>query len=285
MPRHMPGMPRSLHGVCQKSGKNEIRVARLKLTLTYEGTRYSGWQMQAFTTKDRPITIQGELERALETIIGQRVVVYGAGRTDSGVHAEAQVCHIDLPEDKMRIDWQRALNVLLPYDIRVLSVEEAAPEFHARKSALRKRYAYTLWMGRDRAVPRLQAFVWSTPTLDLDRMRVACDQLTGCHDFASFQNSGTPIASTIRTLFSFTVSPNLAGRLICPPEWPVATFIVEGDGFLKQMVRNLMGLLVWVGQGKLQPESIPAMIAAKDRRALPSPSAPAQGLTLLEVIY
>ncbi len=262
-----------------------LRMPRLKLTLAYEGTRYAGWQLQAFKSKERPVTIQGEIERILEGMSGRRVPVFGAGRTDSGVHAEGQVCHLDLPEDKQGIDWRLALNRQLPYDIRVLDAQWVAPDFHARKSALRKRYAYSLWMHRDKALPRIRNFVWSAMPLDMDRMLEAASLLAGRHDFASFQNKGTAQADTVRNLFSITCRPSWLAGLCCPPDWPVATFVFEGDGFLKQMVRNLMGLIVWAGQGKGIPTDVMAIMAAKDRIALPSPTAPAEGLTLLEVLY
>lgn len=261
-------------------------MPRLKCLLAYEGTRYAGWQLQAFTRKARPATIQGELERALESLVGRRIPVHAAGRTDAGVHAEGQVCHVDIPEDKQHIDWLRALNTRLPQDIRLLDTSWMPESFHARKSAVGKRYAYSLWMDqRLKAPPRIQAFVWSTPILNLDSMNEAAAQLVGCQDFASFQNSGTAQNSTIRTLFSVKCHPSQLAVLRCPPDWPVATFIFEGSGFLKQMVRNLMGLLVWAGQSKLRASDVPAILAAGNRKALPSPSAPAQGLTLLQVLY
>lgn len=260
-------------------------MPRLKLTLTYEGTRYAGWQLQAREGAGHPPSIQGELERAVASLLGARFPVNGAGRTDAGVHAEGQVCHLDLPEKARRIDWQRALNVCLPPDIRILDAAWAAPDFHARKSARAKRYAYVLWMHRERALPRLQAFCWSVPVLDMSRVEKALPLVTGRRDFASFRNSGSPVNSTERDLFSVRLAPGLAGLLCCPPQWPVATLFFEGEGFLKQMVRNLTGLLVWVGLGKIDPEDIEGIFAARDRRALPGPTAPAAGLTLMHVVY
>lgn len=260
-------------------------MPRIRFLVAYEGTRYAGWQLQAFKTRERPPTIQGELERAMECIIGRRVPVNGAGRTDAGVHAEGQVCHADIPEDKRQVDWLRAMNVKLPPDIRVLEAQWVGPEFHAHKSASGKQYAYSLWMHRCRALPRVQAFVWSTPVLDLESMTAAASFLTGRQDFASFQNSGDGRKDTVRALSSIVCRQNVIAALSCPRDWPVATFFFEGDGFLKQMVRNLMGLLVWVGQRKIAAADIPDIIAAGDRRALPSPSAPAQGLALVRVMY
>lgn len=260
-------------------------MPRLKLTVAYEGTRYEGWQMQAARKGGRPRTIQGELERAVGAVIGRRAAIHGAGRTDGGVHAEAQVCHVDVPAEGAAVDWMRAVNVQLDADIRVLAAEWADDRFHARKSAVGKRYAYTLWQGRHKAPPRLQAFVWSCPELDWDRIAPVIPRLVGERDFASFQNGGAKLTHTVRSLRTIEVLPGRAASLVCPPDWPVVTVLFEGNGFLKQMVRNLMGLLVWAGQGKIAAPDVPAILAAVSRGALPSPSAPARGLTLLEVLY
>jgi tRNA pseudouridine38-40 synthase len=230
-----------------------------------------------------PPTIQGLLENRIIHLLGRRIPVHGAGRTDAGVHADGQVCHADMPDSAQRIDWQNALNSGLPSDIRVLRAEWVPLAFHARKNALAKKYAYSLWTHRQRALPRLQSFVWSTPPLDQALLLPAFSLLQGRHDFATFQNSGTRVAHTIRTLRRISRLPGMVAPLACPEDWPVCTLVFEGDGFLKQMVRNLVGLLVWIGLGKIPASSIPGFFAAKDRRALSSPSAPAQGLTLLEV--
>ena len=291
-------------------------MPRLKLTLAYQGTRYAGWQLQAPVWRDPssglfcapgqdqkspapspkaapsssdaklPQTIQGELESCVARILGvERIPIHGAGRTDSGVHAEGQVCHLDLPAKSERIGWRQALNTYLPHDIRITGAAWVSDDFHARESALGKRYAYSLWMSQDKALPRIAPFVWSTPVPDLDAATRALPLLTGRHDFASFQNSGSDIIDTVRTLRSITISPGTVAGLSCPPHWPVATFIFEGDGFLKQMTRNLVGLLVWIAQGKIRAGDIPAIFAAGHRGALPSPTAPAQGLSLMEVMY
>ena len=271
-------------------------MPRLKLTLAYQGTRYAGWQLQT-PNPAHPgktlLTVQGALESCVARITralpvpgaGGRIPIHGAGRTDSGVHAEGQVCHLDLPPEARRIDWQQALNMQLPHDIRITEASWVGDDFHARMSALGKRYAYSLWMGQDRALPRIAPFVWSTQVPDLAPAIRALPLLTGRHDFASFQNSGSAIINTVRTLRSITVSPGMLVGLACPPHWPVTTLVFTGDGFLKQMARNLMGLLVWLAQGKVQADSIPAILAARSRAALPSPAAPAQGLTLVEVMY
>jgi tRNA pseudouridine38-40 synthase len=259
-------------------------VARLKLTLAYEGTRYSGWQLQSGAGGRCP-TIQGEVEKAIALLLGRRYPVSGAGRTDAGVHAEAQVCHVDLPDNSTRIQWRKALNAKLPDDIRILEAAWAPPEFHARNDARLKRYAYSLWMDKERPLPRVRSFVWNVPALDVDSMRAAFPMLAGSRDFAAFQNRGTPVRQTVRTLTTISWQPGMVAAMRCPEDWPVATVTFEGDGFLKQMARNLVGMLVWIGLGKLPLESLPALVSSGDRRILPSPSAPARGLTLMGVDY
>lgn len=258
-------------------------MPRLKLTLAYQGTAYAGWQLQS--KEVCPGTVQGEIERAVARITGYRIPVHGAGRTDSGVHAEGQVCHLDLEDKHTHIDWHRAINVNLPPDIRILDAAWTDKSFHSRKSAKGKRYAYSLWMHTDRAYPRIAPFVWSVPPIDLSAASPIIPLLTGRRDFATMQNSGTKLKNTVKTVYSISIQPGVLGPLFCPAHWPVATIIVEGDGFLKQMVRNIVGLLVWVAQGKVQPEEVEAIMLARNRAALPSPSAAAQGLTLLEVLY
>ena len=288
-------------------------MARLALTVSYVGTHLAGWQIQARNDRPRPRTVQGELERIAERIVGAPVRLHGAGRTDSGVHAEAQVAHMDVPEHKADMDWQRAFNAGLPDDIAVAAVARVPDDFHARFSARGKTYTYRLWPTRRWVPPRLGPFVWATGPLDLAAMDEAAAHLIGRHDFASFQNTGTDIATTVRTVT--TVSRRHEGEMLPAPgalpwlavgaagESPSATasgpptaedaqpecprviaWDFGADGFLKQMVRNMMGLLVAVGRGKLHPGDVPAVMAARDRRAAP-PTAPAPGLTLTRVHY
>lgn len=256
-------------------------MARLKLTLAYTGTAYAGWQLQS--GKEKKSTIQKELETALEKLTGAAVRVHGSGRTDSGVHAEGQVAHVDVPDRDT--DWARALNAKLPHDIRVLSACVAPADFHARSQATGKLYAYTMFASPDRVPPRLAPFVWGTPPLDVTAMEEAAAILTGRHDFAAFRNTGTPVVSTVRTVWAIRREAGHAGPLLCPEDWPVATWFFHGNGFLKQMVRNLMGFLVWVGLGKISPGDAAACLASGDRRAVASPTAPAKGLTLMRVDY
>ncbi|WP_028576703.1 tRNA pseudouridine(38-40) synthase TruA [Desulfomicrobium escambiense] len=246
-------------------------MPRIRLTVAYVGTRYLGWQIQG-----RGQTVQGTLEEKLARICQEPVRVHGSGRTDSGVHALGQVAHFDAPDSKARIPWQKALNSMLPDDIAILDAREAEPSFHARFSVRSKRYAYTLWTEPDFTLPQRAPFVWPVRNLDLESMDRAAAFLAGTHDFAAFQNAGTEVKGTVRTLEPIRREP---GQHPC--EW---VFRFQADGFLKQMVRNLMGLLVEVGRGGMSPDEARAVLESRDRRLAPA-TAPPQGLTLEEVIY
>jgi len=250
-------------------------MPRLKLTLAYVGSAYSGWQIQEKASP--PPTIQGELERALAKLCGRPVRVFGAGRTDAGVHAEGQVAHCDVPA-LSAINWQAALNVNLPSDIRILRAQETAESFHACFNARKKTYRYDLWLSRQVAPPRLHPFVWACGPLDLPKLEAALPLLTGMHDFRSFQNSGSTMRDTVRTLRSLKAAH--------PAEYggAVLSLSMEANGFLKQMARNISGLLVAVGQGRFDLSRIPALLAARERAQAP-PTAPARGLTLIRVDY
>jgi len=246
-------------------------MPRIRLTVAYVGTRYQGWQIQG-----RGETIQGTIEDRLTRICGELVRVHGSGRTDSGVHALAQVAHFDVPESKRHIPWQQALNAMLPHDIAILEAREAQDDFHARFSVRSKRYAYTLWTEPGFTLPQRAPFVWSVRGLDFEAMDQAARVLAGTHDFAAFQNAGTEIKGTVRTL-----EPIVRTQGQHPAEW---IFRFQADGFLKQMVRNLMGLLVEVGRGGLAPADVRTILEGCDRRNAPA-TAPARGLTLEEVMY
>lgn len=245
-------------------------MARIRLTVAYVGTRYHGWQIQK-----NGRSIQEALETRISRICGKPVRVHGSGRTDAGVHATGQVAHFDAP-DGNAIPWQKALNSMLPEDIAVVDARAAEPGFHARFSAVSKRYAYTLWTDPRFVLPQRAPFVWSVRGLNLEAMDRAAALLAGTHDFASFQNAGTELKTTIRTLEPIIRVPGL-----CPGEW-ILHF--QADGFLKQMVRNLTAFLVEVGRGRLCPEDGPRLFRTRDRRLAPA-TAPPQGLCLEEVFY
>ena len=251
-------------------------MTRLKLTVSYVGTGFAGWQAQEFKTRERPRTVQSELEKAAAIIAGCPIRIHGAGRTDSGVHAEAQTAHMDVPQTGRSSNWMRSFAALLPHDLSVMAVEEVPETFHCRFDALGKHYTYALWLSRPAVPPRLRPFVWQTGPLNLPAMEQAAQALLGEHDFVSFRNVGAETESTVRRISAIRCEN------LCPSH---QLWHFEANGFLKQMVRNLMGLLVHVGRGKVLPGSIPGFIAAKSRKALPSPTAPASGLTLTRVLY
>ena len=251
-------------------------MARLRLTLAYDGTRFSGWQLQA-PGKGR--TVQGCLEEALAVLCGGAVRVTGAGRTDAGVHAMAQVAHADVPDARAGLPWQRALNALLPDDVSVVDAGLAEADFHARFSATGKIYHYTLWTRPGSILPWRRPYVWDVgrfAPLDVAAMDACAALFAGFHDFAAFQNAGSAVATTSRLVHGVT-------RLAAAhPDEMVWRF--HAEGFLKQMVRNLMGALVEVGRGRAAPEDIGAILAKGERRLAPR-TAPAGGLCLIAVEY
>lgn len=245
-------------------------MSRFALHLAYTGGGYQGWQRQAAGK-----TIQGELEKALFTILRQPVTVHASGRTDAGVHALDQVVHFDLPPGKREINWTRALNSLLPPDICVTGYRAVSYDFHAQKSARSKEYSYRFWTEPEYVLPHRRPFVWDTGPLDALAMSRACERIKGRHDFASFMNSGTPVNSTVREVYRAEIEIRSGPEMV---------FLIRASGFLKQMVRNMAGLLFSVGKGHTAPEHIPELISRRDRRAAPQ-TAPAKGLCLEKVFY
>jgi tRNA pseudouridine38-40 synthase len=246
-------------------------MVRLMLTLAYVGARFHGWQLQPGVR-----SVQGCLEEALSRLAGCHVRAHGAGRTDSGVHALGQVAHVDVPASRADLPWQRALNALLPADICVTSVSFAQPAFHARFDALWKTYSYTLWTEPGYLLPQRRGLVWPTGPLDLQQMALAAQKLVGHRDWSSFQNQGTPVRSTMRTVFDIQC---IAGTHSEETIW-----LITADGFLKQMARNIMGCLVMIGRGRLIISQMEDIVQ-QGRRELAPASAPAQGLCLERVDY
>lgn len=242
-----------------------------RLLIEYDGGAYCGWQRQRRGNR----TIQGEIEAALHTMTGQRVNLAGSGRTDAGVHALGQVASFRCAT---RLDAQAlalGLNSLTPPDIVVLDCQEALPGFHARFSARGKTYRYRL-LNRPLpcAVGRQYAWHIHRP-LHREAMSGELQSLLGTHDFKAFEGVGSPRTSTVRTIREALFVEEADGH------W---TLEISGDGFLKHMVRNIVGTLVWVGLGKMPPGSVAAVLAAGDRRRA-GPTAPPQGLFLVRVDY
>ena len=252
----------------------------VKLTLAYDGTDYVGWQRQA-----RGRSIQGELERALAEIEGRPVAVVGAGRTDAGVHALGQVASVQLAHRIATPALVRAVNAKLPPDVRLLAAATAAEDFHARYAARRKTYRYNLTAGPV-AGPFTRRYAWHVgERLDLAAMREAAAGLAGRRDFAAFQAVGTNVASTVRTVHSIVVGPGAAPFAVrSAPPLPALTVEVVGDGFLRHMVRIIVGTLVEVGLGRVEASDVTAILAFRARERA-GPTAPARGLFLVAVDY
>lgn len=242
----------------------------IKLTIEYDGTNYLGWQIQA-----KGATVQGVIEEKLKHITGERIHLIGSGRTDSGTHALGQVAHLRT-ENRMEVfSIQKALNSLLPLDIVIQKAEEVKEDFHARKEAKSKVYEYRI-LNRDFRSAIGRDYVWHIPQkLDLKAMRQATRHLIGEHDFSSFRSVGTPTKTAVRRIIRVEWKRGSGGLL---------RFEIEASGFLKQMVRAIVGTLVETGKGKISPEEFQKIIESKDRKKA-GPTAPAQGLFLKEVKY
>lgn len=244
-----------------------------RATLSYDGTDFEGWQCQAGGREAR--TVQGEVERALAQLAGGGLTrVAAAGRTDSGVHALAQVIAFELARDWDALALQRALNSLLPRDVRVLETARAAPQFHPRRSALGKLYRYELDTAPVQLPIRRRYAAHLPLTLDEPRVVLAAALFLGRHDFASLASSGGSVKTSVRTV-TRSDARFVSGTLL---------FEVEADGFLRKMVRSMVGGLIAAGRGSHSPDELRQALAACDRSAWPPP-AEARGLTLVRVHY
>jgi tRNA pseudouridine38-40 synthase len=254
----------------------------LKITLAYDGTRFVGWQRQA-----EGDSIQGLLEDALATFEGGPVTVHGAGRTDAGVHALGQVASAAVSFTHAADTLVRALNGQLPEEIRVLEVADAPADFHARFNARSKTYRYQIRAGSV-GDPFTRAFVWQlAERLDADAMRTAAAALVGRHDFAAFRSVGTETSSTVRTIVRSEVraaEPPARRAFGEPGGSALLVYEVTGDGFLRHMVRAIVGTLVEIGRGWRAPESM-AQLVDGGTRAEAGATAPPHGLFLVRVDY
>ncbi len=244
-------------------------MKNLKAVIAYEGTAYAGFQLQ----KNGP-TVQAEIEAVIGRITGEKIHVYGAGRTDAGVHAKGQVVHFQtcskLSDDK----FQKAMNSLLPADIVVRNICEVPMDFHARYSAKSKTYRYRIYNSEERPLFERNFVYHYRWNLNIPKMQEALLFLVGEKDFKSFQASGSAVLDTIRVVnFCYLEKSG-----------PLITLAINANGFLYHMVRNIVGTLILTGREKLEPSVMEKIISAKDR-GVTGPTAPAIGLCLEEVIY
>jgi tRNA pseudouridine38-40 synthase len=247
-------------------------MPNFKIVLAYDGSGFVGWQRQANGT-----SIQGVLQDALRDLDQREVAVAGAGRTDAGVHALGQVAAFSLARTLSADAVVRALNAHLPCAIRVLSAEEVAPGFHPRFGARTKAYRYRIWNG-DVISPFERLYTWHVPgALDVEAMAAAAACLVGAHDFAAFQASGASTSTTERVVFSSLVARVSNGE-------PLVLYDVTGGGFLRNMVRIMVGTLMEIGRGRRPVAWMDEVLASCDR-ALAGPTAPPDGLFLVGVDY
>jgi tRNA pseudouridine38-40 synthase len=245
-------------------------MPNFKIIIEYDGSAYHGWQRQA---TDR--TLQGEIENALMTMTKNCVTLIGSGRTDAGVHAVNQVANFRCNTQLAPEVFQKGLNSLLPEDIVITSCKMVPEKFHARYDAKSKTYHYRM-LNRSLPVAISRQYAWHIrKKLDLSAMQEALKCIIGNHDFKAFEGSGSPRATTIRRIINADLVETDDDYLV---------LIIEGDGFLKFMVRNIAGTLVDVGLSRITPDGFKQVLASKDRN-LAGITAPARGLFLMEVKY
>lgn len=244
-------------------------MTRYVLEVSYDGTRFCGWQVQK-----NGRTVQEELNTALFKAFGERATVTASGRTDAGVHAFSQICHVDLNADIVGGKLADALNARLPDDVSVLNSAIAPQGFDANRSAKKKTYCYNLYFS-PRRMPLYDRYaVWVKGSADVEKMREAAAIFTGEHDFAAYCASGSQVKTTTRTIYSFDIDED--GDFI--------RLKVCGNGFLYNMVRTLAGTVLWYSFGRLTAEDIAASLTEGDRNRV-GKTMPAGGLVLESVDY
>ncbi|MED1781160.1 tRNA pseudouridine(38-40) synthase TruA [Brevibacillus fortis] len=244
-------------------------MKRLRCVLAYDGTDFSGFQVQP-----DQVTVQGEIEAALKRVTGEDIQVFGSGRTDAGVHARGQVIHFDTSSNIPMDKWRFVLNNQLPDSIVIRTVEEVDASFHARFDVQVKEYRYCIDNNPVADVFRHRYADHVRFPLDVDAMQQAAHYLVGEHDFTSFCSAKTYVEDKVRTVYGLTVEKS--GDEV----WVTC----RGNGFLYNMVRIIVGTLVEVGQGKRKPAELREILAACDREKA-GKTAPAKGLTMWEVVY
>ena len=246
-----------------------MALRNVRIEVAYDGSLFFGWQRQ-----DGFDSVQAAIEDGLTELLGTIVTVHGAGRTDTGVHALRQVAHflVDtrLDDDRLR----HALNAHLPVGVRIRRAETCRDDFHARFDARGKRYAYVVQCTRHRPALGIEQVHWDPAPLDRAAMEAAAERSVGRRDFAAFATAGSPRKSTVRTVQHL--------RLVARRER--FAIVVQGDGFLYNMVRAIAGTLIQVGKGAMSPDDVSAALQARDR-SLAGPTAPARGLYMVRVLY
>jgi tRNA pseudouridine38-40 synthase len=251
----------------------QIQARNLKLTVEYDGTDFVGFQTQRGGLR----TVQTVLEEAAGRILAHRVALHAAGRTDTGVHALGQVVSFHTTGGAPTERLAMALNRVLPPDVAVVKAEEVDADFHARFSAVSRTYGYLVWTRRTRSAIWGRYSLHSRRPLDVDRMRAEAAPLIGTHDFVAYAKmGGSPGPSTIRHLERLSIRRLSEGRIL---------FVLTANGFLRSMVRNLVGGLLKAGARELEPGTLAMILHGMDREANPFAPAPAHGLCLLRVDY
>ncbi len=242
---------------------------RVKLTISYDGTEYCGWQIQP-----NGITVQEIINDAVENLTGEKVNVRGSGRTDAGVHAKGQVAHFDTNSSIPPERFAKALNTLLPPDIRVIKSQRAKDNFDACRSAKKKTYEYSMYQSEIEDPLKERYAIRVNVGLDLAKMQKACKILEGEHDFKSFCSSGSGAQTSIRNVYSCKIISK--GKDV--------KLVICGNGFLYNMVRIIAGTLVKIGYGKMEIQDLENMLK-KENRALGGDTFPAKALCLKKVVY
>jgi tRNA pseudouridine38-40 synthase len=253
-------------------------MRNIKLTIEYNGTNYAGWQIQ----KNTRLTIQGIVENALGKIIQERIKLIASGRTDAGVHAAGQVANFKTASKIAAKNIQKALNSLLPGDIRIVNSEDVPLQFHARFSAKGKTYRYLI-LNQDYPSALLRDYCYFLSyKLDLNKMRRAATEFLGRHDFSAFCASGSSVKDTIRTIKKISIKG--INYPLSPISYHLISVDITADGFLYNMARSIVGTLLEVGRSKMEPGSISGILNSQ-KRGLVGPTAPASGLFLFKVDY
>jgi tRNA pseudouridine38-40 synthase len=243
---------------------------KVKLTLEYDGTEYHGWQRQGPALP----SIQQTIENVLHDIFKVKVNLMGAGRTDAGVHAENQIAHFIAPKNVRGYNFPHIFQAYLPVDVSVKKAALMPAHFHAQKSAVSKSYIYRIWNDPLPSALRARRSLWIRKPLDLERLNLACKSLLGSHDFSCFRSEGSVVISTVRTMNSAKFMK--IGDYV--------EFHINGNGFLKQMVRNIVGTLLQLEFGQRDDVDLTKLIESKDRKNA-GPTVEPQGLYLSQVFY